>query len=613
MPRAARPLVLLPLCLLACGDDGGRLSASDASVGLTPATVPSGDATPTTDASAATGLEGSGTFGETEAFTSTTASTTASSTPTTPTTLTTDLTEGCSCTPGDVSGCDDEGQQLVCGDDCQTYAPTPCPEGQLCAGDACAALLCLPGAIECVDEDSYQTCNAVGDAFDPPVDCPPTEACSFGSCSSLCAIAESAPSTIGCSFFGLRADNFNGNETDSFTIGNTSKTKAASVQFYFTPNGTNAEQPQGAPVVIPPGGTTTFAMDNPSFDKTSGLRVGGSYRAQSDIPVIAYQHSPISAQATNDSSVLFPEHALRQDYVIASYVDGLGGYPSYFNVVARDPDTTVQWTPPQASVGGNGVPDVGAGQTGMVVMNRFDTLQVISNFGGDLSGTIVHADKPIWVLGAVECVNVPVGVAYCDHIQEQMLALDYWGKTYVGAHSPRRGNETHYWRVYGGADGTTVTTDPPQPGTPLLLNRGQWTELAIANNTSFIFNGDKPFLPVQYLAGEEGGAGTGDPAMYQMIPVEQFLDRYAFVTGTGYSQHYAQILRTAGGAPVLVDNQMVDGYYAVGTFEVADWPISEGAHLAESEQAFGILNIGYTGVTSYAYPGGLKLAVINPQ
>jgi hypothetical protein len=40
-------------------------------------------------------------------------------------------------------------------------------------------------------------------------------------------------------------------------------------------------------------------------------------------------------------------------------------------------------------------------------MNRFDTLQVRANFGGDLSGTFVTADKPIWVLGAVECVNVP--------------------------------------------------------------------------------------------------------------------------------------------------------------------------------------------------------------
>jgi hypothetical protein len=354
-------------------------------------------------------------------------------------------------------------------------------------------------------------------------------------------------------------------------------------------------------------------MTQAAFDKASGLRKGGSYRVATTVPVVAYQHSPISAQATNDASMLLPEHALTQDYVIASYKDWLGSYPSYFYVIARDDGTTVQWTPTINTLAGGGVPAVNQGGTGQVVMNRFDNLQVRAPNSQDLSGTIVHSDKPIWVIGAVECVNVPSGVTYCDHIQEQMLALDFWGKKYVGAHSPKRGSEKHYWRVYGGEDGTTITTTPAQPGTPFMLNKGQWKELEIANNTSFVFDGDKPFLPVQYLAGQNGGAGTGDPAMYQMIPVEQFLSRYAFVTGTGYTKHYAQIIRTAGGADVTIDGAVVGGYYAVGGFEVADQPISEGAHLAESADPFGILNIGYTDVTSYAYPGGLRLKVINPQ
>jgi len=246
-------------------------------------------------------------------------------------------------------------------------------------------------------------------------------------------------------------------------------------------------------------------------------------------------------------------------------------------------------------------------------MNRFDTMEVRVNFGGDISGAIISADKPIWVVGAVNCVNVPAGITFCDHIEEQMLPLDYWGKKYVGAHSPKRGSEKHYWRVYGGEDGTVVTTTPAQPGTPINLNKGQWKEIVINNNTSFIFESDKPFLPVQYLSGQDGGAGTGDPASYQMIPVEQFLDSYAFVTGTGYTVHYAQIIRLKGGADVLVDGVVVNGYYTVGDYEVADWKINQGGHFAESNAPFGVLNIGYTGVTSYAYPGGLKLAVINPQ
>ena len=60
-------------------------------------------------------------------------------------------------------------------------------------------------------------------------------------------------------------------------------------------------------------------------------------------------------------------------------------------------------------------------------------------------------------------------------------------------------------------------------------------------------------------------------------------------------------------------SKVVTGYYAIGDYEVADFEISEGAHLAASDAMFGVINIGYTPVTSYAYPGGTRLKVINPQ
>ena len=648
--RSRLPVPIVPFLLLAaaCGDDGtvpggstGGTTTGVASVttGATPSTVT--EDTPTTGvtdpggttvASGATegnttnGTEGGTTTGATTGVTTTgattattTGDTTGMVTATTTTEASTSTTDGttgpvCVCNPGDPGGCEGN-QQLVCADDCLGFQPEACPGGQTCKGDACVALFCVPGEKICDNENAKKTCNAMGEAFDPPVNCADIEGCAAGECVSLCLLAEAQPSSVGCSFFAERMDNYSNNANDSLIVGNTSKIKSATVQLYFTPNGTNVEAAQGAPVVIGAGKTQTYQLPNPPFNKSSGYRKGGSYRVQSTVPVVAYQHSPIGAQATNDASMLLPEHALKSDYVIASYKDGLPGnnLPSYFNVIAAVDGTTVKWTPPQATLAGGGVPAVAANATGQMVMNRFDTMEVRVASGGDISGTFVTSDKPIWVVGAVNCVNVPNGVTYCDHIEEQMLPLDYWGKKYVGAHSPKRGSEKHYWRVYGGDANTTITTTPPQPGTPFVLNKGQWKELVIPNNVSFIFEGDKPFLPVQYLEGQDGGAGTGDPAMYQMIPVEQFLERYAFVTGTGYSTHYAQIIRLKGGPDVKVDNVVVGGYVAVGEYEVSDYKISEGPHLAESDAPFGIINVGYTGVTSYAYPGGLKLAVINPQ
>ena len=642
--RSFLPLPIVPLLILAaaCGDDGTRdtetsVASTSVSVSASASTsTGTGSATdkvPTTagpdgsGSATTTGVSDSNSGSTGTSGTGTTAGTTDTSTTGPISGTTTDAsstgvvsstssstTQACVCSPGETDGC--QGNSLmVCADDCLGFEASPCGPGQVCKGDACVAQFCVPGSTVCEGEDQVKTCNAQGEAYDPPVNCGPTERCAGDSCLSLCAQAEATPSSIGCSFFAERMDNYNNGANDSLIVGNTSKIKAASVQLYFTANGQNVEAAQGGPVMIMPGKTQTYNLTNMPFAKSSGYRKGGSYRIQSTIPVVAYQHSPIGAQATNDASMLLPEHALKSDYIVASYKDGLNGIdlPSYFTVVAIADGTTVKWTPTQNTLAGNGVAAVNAGQTGQQVMNRFDTLQLRGPNDGDLSGTFVTADKPIWLVGANNCANVPTGVTYCDHIEEQMLPLDYWGKKYVGAHSPKRGNEKHYWRVYGGEDGTVVTTTPAQPGTPVMVNKGQWKELVIPNNTSFIFESDKPFLPVQYLEGENGGAGTGDPAMYQMIPVEQFLDRYAFVTGTGYSVHYAQIIRTKGGPDVLVDGAIVGGYYTVGEYEVADYKISEGAHLAESNAAFGVINVGYTGVTSYAYPGGLKLAVINPQ
>jgi hypothetical protein len=215
------------------------------------------------------------------------------------------------------------------------------------------------------------------------------------------------------------------------------------------------------------------------------------------------------------------------------------------------------------------------------------------------------------VIGASACTSEPVGDHTCDHIEEQMLPIDYWGKTYVAAHAPKRGAEKYHWRVFGGADGVQITTTPDQTGGPFTLMKGEFK--VITTSAHFVFTGDGPFLPVQYLESQTAGAGTGDPSTVQMIPVEQFLGRYVFATGVGYTKNYVQIIRKAGAADVTVDDVMVGGYAAIGGYELADWPIAEGAHVAESDDPFAIINIGYTNFTSYAYPGGMKLDVITPQ
>ncbi len=443
--------------------------------------------------------------------------------------------------------------------------------------------------------------------------CADKEGCLDGQCVSLCELVQANPSSIGCSFFANRMDNLAG-QPDSMIVGNVSTDLPAAVQLYFVPNGGGAEQPVGGPVDVPPSGNHTFTIDNAQIESVTTIRKGGVYRIESDLPLVAYLHSPIGSQATNDASMLLPEHALTGNYVVASYPGTFPThYPSYFTAIATQDGTTLNFVAGTATAGGGGVPALAKGAATDVSMNRYDTLNVVVSADyTDLSGTIIEADKPVWVVGATECGNVPMyPTVYCDHLEEVSIPLEYWGDTYVGAHAPTRGNETYYWRVYSGDAAVSIDTDPAQPGFPVTLDKGEYYQFG--TKESFMFTGDGPFMPVQYLEGQNAGAGTGDPSMYQMVPTEQFLKSYAFVTGTNYAQHYSQIIRPVGGADVLVDGQTVDGYYTVGGYQVADWSLSEGGHFATSDDAFGVIQIGYTPVTSYAYPGGLQLKVINPQ
>jgi hypothetical protein len=49
---------------------------------------------------------------------------------------------------------------------------------------------------------------------------------------------------------------------------------------------------------------------------------------------------------------------------------------------------------------------------------------------------------------------------------------------------------------------------------------------------------------------------------------------------------------------------------AGGKYKVAKLPISGGAHLVESSSAFGVAVYGVGSYTSYMYPGGLDLKLL---
>lgn len=546
-------------------------------------------------------------------------------------------------------------------------------------GDESPQIICDPGETKCLDPSTLEVCAATGLEWEQ-VPCEGYEQCdanfmdregnTVAACVGPCEQLGNSPSSEGCSFyttsmyqaglpFGTLPEDY---PSDAIVIGNPQMTDAT-IELRWVPFGSNQEEVVEGPVTVGPGQSHVFLLDpslttysNEDPEATSEFRSGSVYHAVSNLPVVAYLHAPYEGQNTNASTLLLPENVLQGDYVVYSH--GAWVSPNYFTVIAMENQTTVTWRPTVETAGdGLPLPFLMAGESGSQLMNRFDNIRIQTSLSlmrpkceQDLSGTIIEADKPIWVISGVLGLRLPwcgsAEIPGCptvvdtkcnqgsDFAMEQNLPLDYWGREYVGAHSPLRGTEHHHWRIYAGEDNVNVTVTPAQPGTPInLAQRGDWADLIVEPGTHLEFDGDGVFMPVQYVTGHYDigtdfamDKGKGSPAMVQMVPTAQFLDRYVFVTGKNYSEHYVQVIRPSGAADVVLDDtpadgmpgEVVSGWEAVGEWEVATVLLDkEGEHEISSADSFGIMQYGYSPFISaemnsagYAYMGGMKAEVI---
>lgn len=543
-------------------------------------------------------------------------------------------------------------------------------------------LLCLPGEVRCSGNAILQTCLPTGAGWSDET-CKANQNCVEGNgpevadrCLGPCESEDILPSSAGCSFIANRQTHLVDRlglvldvpesdwEPDGFVVANAGGDLIATVQLYEIPEGMNVEEPFGEPFTLGPGEFRQFDLDSSIvLGASTALRAGGMLRVDADAPVIAYHHAPYRAFVGNDSSLMLPESALGKNYVVASYpphyVQHQGaGEPTYFEIIAVENDTQIRWLAQFAATAGNGLPidQVEEGEWSQdVKLNRYETLRVTASRNvneenphlRDVSGTVIEADKPIWVVGASRCSAVPISddlTTGCDPLQEVLIPMEYWGDEYVAGHSPLRTTEQHHWRIYGADQGVEVTTSPPQDGTPYTFqSRGDYVDVVSEHGESFTVNSDGAVMVVGYLQTrdqtsddpEEEPVQIGDPAMYQLVPTGQFLNNYVFVTGIDWDTHIVQVTRTVDGPDVFLDEVLLqdleDDDSLTVTFETVppgDYElvtvvgITEGAHQIRSAGPFGITQFGWangehdacqppysgqgTCQTSYAYPGGMR-------
>ena len=541
-----------------------------------------------------------------------------------------------------------------CGGDCDDGDPAVGPGQPEIDGDGidnnCDNLVDLD-----IDGDGWTTTNGDCADDDPSVNPSVLEVCGDGidndcdgttdiDCLTPCDLAEITRSSVGCTFYGVDTDHYFQYDPLQYAVvvSNIHPTDSANVDVEEKVGGT-WQVVQSASVSA--GGLHEFDLPDKHIDDT-GVHAGGAYRVVSDLPVIAYQFSPVDGVASfsSDASLLLPTSAWDTVYQVVGYQGNTSNaiLTHQMNIVAMEDATSVTITPACDTVAGGGVPALSAG-TSYTFPQTYDAGDYIQlsgtpSSGQSFTGTVVTADKAVAVFSAHIGNNIPsAGPCCADHLEEQMFGLQTWGTRYVASRMPVRNlniaPEPTIWHIYASEDGTQVSfSASPEvtglPPGPQSLGAGQWLELTVAgtaaNPGDFIVTANNAIHVMGYLtsAGNTNApaAQAGDPAMTQMVPTAQLLDSYVVLVPANWNNDYF-ILTKPVGASVDVDGSGVlqsafvaidDGQNPV-EWEVARIATSDGVHTLSGSAPFGVVVVGYDSYDSYAYPGGLDQQIINPK
>lgn len=438
-----------------------------------------------------------------------------------------------------------------------------------------------------------------------------------GACLGACAPAVLGASYIGCDYYPTVTANVVSESPFHYAV-SVSNTTASPANVKVT-QGANTVATQ----VVAAGSVAIITLPWVTALKgamTTTLAPAGAYRLRSDQPVSVYQYNPLEYTLngqfsyTNDASILLPVNAWTGNYRVTARQTLSSGLPGFYAVTASQDTTTVVLTPSAVGGGVAAGAGVSATGTGTVVMNQGDVLEVFSGGSGDpgdVTGTLIAADKPVQLIGGHVCTYLPDPVCCCDHIEESVPPIEALDTDYIVTAPVITVNPVaEVVRFVAIADNTTLSYDPPQPGAPTSIAKaGGFVEI-VSSAADFRVTASDKILVTQYMEGEQA-VGSGDPAMSLAVPIKQYRSSYLFHAPTNYAANFVNVTAPTGAA-VTIDGAAVAGFAPIGGsgYAVARVALSNagnGTHKVDSAVPVGISVYGYGEYTSYWYPGGQNL------
>lgn len=336
----------------------------------------------------------------------------------------------------------------------------------------------------------------------------------------------------------------------------------------------------------------------------------------------------IGNEATNsfDASNVLPINALADKYMTQNITPMTMANASLcyninrsvFIIVATEDNTIVDITP-KCRTQGNHAPNT----TFNVTLNRGQTYQVQSQTGGtsgDFSGTLIQARdcKKIAVFNGVVATAIPTNETNGrDHIFEQTMPTDYWGKRFVITSSLTR-QRSDQIKVTALMNNTEIRKDGTLVST---LQSGNSYEFSLGANPGACYietSGPCAVNLYQVTGDEYDPQDNGDPSMVWISPVEQQIKDITFSTFQAQSivDHFVNIVtKTDEVNSLLLNGNPITTPFEVltadPTLSYSKVTISPGAHHLSSDAGFTAHVYGFGQAQGYAYTVGSSTVVLN--
>ena len=364
------------------------------------------------------------------------------------------------------------------------------------------------------------------------------------------------------------------------------------------------------PFDIVPGEITKIELDSSLYTYPySWVAENEGIHVTAQDPVVVYGLN--QKDSSTDGFLVMPTSSLGDHYKLMTYNNG------QVNLLATEDNTSITLTfSEKAQFAGPIIFE--KGDTHTVMLNKGETF-AIQNIINTLTGTDIRSTAPIAVFAGDKCAYVPASIGWCDHIVEQMPAMQYWGMRYVMVPlALRYGGDTV--RVLASTDGTEVRFNGELVST---LNEGEVMEDLVAEAT--VISANHPVLAAQFSNGADfdwlinGRVHVGDPFMMLLTAEENFITNYTMSTpDEAIESNFVNVVIAEDGInSVLLDGNLVDSalFSPLGSSDLwgAQLPIQIGAHNLHADLPMAAYIYGFSDADSYGYQGGMKLLKYTPE